>query len=664
MKNKKIFALIFLLLISAASVYALTGVKQTDNFYDASTLQPVTNVQEILYTCSNSACATQGSLVRNSNTGTSNSLTFEYPYNPSSTSSNPDYYSHFSFAQCYLPKEYKEQVWGYGAEVSYDYHMQKATSCRSPVDSFSVTNENYANEPVVINITTDFEAEAHSAFTDKELLWFPAGYEDYYSVETKVILEIFDDENNLVYTESKNLNILMDTSQKVSFEWTPTEKGSYIATVKTVITDCQCASSSESYSEKEFVVWEARPSDECYTLINNLKAVPAFGKQGTETTITFDKISNYADNFYNKLPIKTAVTYEITKDNATVYSKDVVLDANPDSVNKNNFSFNWTSDSGGNYVIKVSGTGDNVLCSGKTNPADTAILGYFVDATEKYTAAFAVMDADTGNPLQDAEVEIASQDGFTDSAGKTYFMLNAGNYDWEISKTGYLEKTGSVKLDSDKTIEVYLNKIPAGPSITNVSVVFPNGGETLKGIETILWSATNNLGHSLLMDIFYKKTGAAWTEIAGDEINDGKFDWDTKTVSNGEYLIKICANDTVTAEQVCDVSDSTFSIDNTKKKTTASTVSETFCSNLWDCTEWTACTDGFQSRTCTDLNHCDTQYNKPDERRYCEDGSQTMTIKAVKLNAGKTAGVSVILWAVIIAVIILLLVLIIRLLKR
>ena len=175
MKIQKSILFILITLMSLSFIIALTGVTQTDIFYDGSTSNPVTNVQEIIYTCSNSNCSSQGTLVHNLNTGNSNSITFEYPYNRYSTENNPDYYSHFSFASCYLPKEYKEWVWGSEASVEYDYHMNKVKDCRSPIDSFSVTNDNYVNEPVIVNMAATLKADAHSAFTDLQLKWFPAG---------------------------------------------------------------------------------------------------------------------------------------------------------------------------------------------------------------------------------------------------------------------------------------------------------------------------------------------------------------------------------------------------------------------------------------------------------------------------------------------------------
>lgn len=41
------------------------------------------------------------------------------------------------------------------------------------------------------------------------------------------------------------------------------------------------------------------------------------------------------------------------------------------------------------------------------------------------------------------------------------------------------------------------------------------------------------------------------------------------------------------------------------------------CSPQWLCTDWSACTEGVQTRTCTDLNACGTDQGRPSERQTC-----------------------------------------------
>lgn len=36
-----------------------------------------------------------------------------------------------------------------------------------------------------------------------------------------------------------------------------------------------------------------------------------------------------------------------------------------------------------------------------------------------------------------------------------------------------------------------------------------------------------------------------------------------------------------------------------------------FCQEVWDCTDWSMCSGGTQTRTCVDLNDCGSTYDKP-----------------------------------------------------
>lgn len=42
------------------------------------------------------------------------------------------------------------------------------------------------------------------------------------------------------------------------------------------------------------------------------------------------------------------------------------------------------------------------------------------------------------------------------------------------------------------------------------------------------------------------------------------------------------------------------------------------CEEDWSCTDWSDCIDGNKIRTCSDLNNCGTEENKPEEENVCE----------------------------------------------
>ncbi len=55
------------------------------------------------------------------------------------------------------------------------------------------------------------------------------------------------------------------------------------------------------------------------------------------------------------------------------------------------------------------------------------------------------------------------------------------------------------------------------------------------------------------------------------------------------------------------------------------TPEEEVCTEKWTCSSWTDCTGNKQTRTCTDLNKCGTNVDKPDEERSCTSGFVPIT---------------------------------------
>jgi hypothetical protein len=49
------------------------------------------------------------------------------------------------------------------------------------------------------------------------------------------------------------------------------------------------------------------------------------------------------------------------------------------------------------------------------------------------------------------------------------------------------------------------------------------------------------------------------------------------------------------------------------------------CTTQWKCTEWTACDNGAQSRSCQDQNSCGFELDKPAETRICAEATTPLT---------------------------------------
>ena len=100
-----------------------------------------------------------------------------------------------------------------------------------------------------------------------------------------------------------------------------------------------------------------------------------------------------------------------------------------------------------------------------------------------------------------------------------------------------------------------------------VTVTYPNGGETLTDTATITWTATDpDPGETelLLVDLDYSDdAGGSWSVINSNQTNDGTYFWDFSGLSNGpDYLVRITVTDT-TSRSDADTSDDVFTILNT-----------------------------------------------------------------------------------------------------
>jgi hypothetical protein len=90
--------------------------------------------------------------------------------------------------------------------------------------------------------------------------------------------------------------------------------------------------------------------------------------------------------------------------------------------------------------------------------------------------------------------------------------------------------------DTDTTTVKVFGPCAGDPPI--ISIIYPMGGETLSGVETIQWFALDS--HDPALDIYiYLGSGGSWNLLFGPIANDGAEDWNTATVSDGTYQIKV-----------------------------------------------------------------------------------------------------------------------------
>ena len=105
-------------------------------------------------------------------------------------------------------------------------------------------------------------------------------------------------------------------------------------------------------------VWEDYPRDECYTLFRNFNTDPEQPEVDEQVSITFDKLTNYANDYdawdplYTLSPEGTDLTLTITGDIDDQKTK--TMSANTDTGYRAG-SMSWTPTQPGSYLLELQG---------------------------------------------------------------------------------------------------------------------------------------------------------------------------------------------------------------------------------------------------------------------------------------------------------------------
>ena len=89
-----------------------------------------------------------------------------------------------------------------------------------------------------------------------------------------------------------------------------------------------------------------------------------------------------------------------------------------------------------------------------------------------------------------------------------------------------------------------MDSVPYEPDSPSVTVVFPNGGESLSGGVRVEWASEDpNPGETELLEVTIEVSadaGASWTEIFMPRSNPGNLNWDVDAMENGDdYLVRV-----------------------------------------------------------------------------------------------------------------------------
>ncbi len=202
---------------------------------------PVTNVRAVNYVCTSNNCATLGTELSDANSGSSSSITVNYPL--------PVLNSH-GYATYWMAPGYRMQEMGWiptaSGSSTEDFNFEKYASCSAPVNS--VTANAAVNEGQALAVTVSVHSSQHEANeipyaepSDADIV------RDYLSARTNVTITIRNASNAVVYTASSDNYIREDTNLNFAFSWTPNyaQAGSYTITATTNVIDSKCSSATQ-----------------------------------------------------------------------------------------------------------------------------------------------------------------------------------------------------------------------------------------------------------------------------------------------------------------------------------------------------------------------------------------------------------------------------------
>lgn len=537
------------MILVVSSSFASAYVDVTFNFDQ-------NNVQSLIYNCLDENCNNVASF-----SGTFESETTDGNLEvifPSTLMSEFGYAVYF-FSEGYIPKEYVSTFHSYGDdehyELSYDIDFNKVQECQSLIDEFTVVKDTFAYEPLQIDVSSSLDAVTASAFSsiNNGVGYVPQEMKDeYYSSDVEVELVIEDQNGNVVKTLTEDFTIYMNEQADVEFSWTPEDEGKYTATVTSNVIDSQCSLPTlDASSAKEFNVLPGRPTNEYYTILNDLDVDNSYPVAKEELTFTYTKISNYADSNHDLTPVGTEVIYYIYYNGDLIDSWNDVLNANSDYMNPTTQTFTYTPENSGQYVVIVDGVASDDLNNGNPNNSERIILNFNVADVPAYEISFQVRDSVSGEAIENALITINGQvSGTTDLMGALTFVgLESGTYTYVSEHDNYQTRDGSVQVINGN-MEVYFTMVstsiddpvdpidPVDPPVTT-DITFTNNPLTIAYV-AVPYEFDLDAISSNSNSITFEKVNGPDSLTVG---SNGQIEWLPLPHDIGVHTVKVKAND-------------------------------------------------------------------------------------------------------------------------
>ncbi|MBI4139360.1 hypothetical protein HY483_00170 [Candidatus Woesearchaeota archaeon] len=477
---RKLF-FVLLLLFTVGVVSASVDVPYSFN---------VDNVDVVAVDCFNGDCSSardfSGSFPGGSATS-DGSLTVRFPDSLATSYG----YGILYFAKGFLPKAYVASWNNNGhsdvlTSQPFSIDFEKKPVCNAHVDNFEVVDVSEPNIPLRIFMDASLDADVHSAFSlTKALAFIPSDKkQEFYGVDTVVSLKVLDEGKQLVYSSEKKLSadnnnaLLVDSSQRIEFSWTPKNVGKYTILVSTRVVDDQCVASEDSKVSKELSVLSSSPKNVCYSLLNSADFSKKEFVEGEKASFSFTALSSRADENGVISPLQSDVSYVIRSPSGKIVDGSLRVPASSTPLKrsveflaseKGVYSVSligtpWTSSSTTSSSASSSSTSE---CSGLSVLSESLAGSVLVVKDKKFDVNFQVVNAVSGSHVNNARVLI---NGFgvngktlsTGSDGRAVFSdLSPGKYSYTISSDGFESLSGFVNVQ-DFDLDIFLSLVPVG----------------------------------------------------------------------------------------------------------------------------------------------------------------------------------------------------------
>ncbi len=244
-RNAWTIALALLVILPAVLAAINVNIKWTSN---------LNNFNAQAYHCTDAGCNQVANQLVDASSGSNYYLFTQFTANGTS-----DYNSVYLQKECFVPKGF---IIGPGDNLTADKSIGfiKKKECQASILDLSLSNNNPKTGELVVITTNVKSAFSHNEGATGTPGFIPNGLKKkYYSSTVNVTFEVFnafnmfgfDEKSQPLFTESKQADILMDTTEDITFTWIPSQTGYYAIRVTTKLADCKCSSSVD---DGEFVI--------------------------------------------------------------------------------------------------------------------------------------------------------------------------------------------------------------------------------------------------------------------------------------------------------------------------------------------------------------------------------------------------------------------------